>query len=516
MPAHVRGVDRTSTLIGSGIAPLDQSLGGGLAAARIHLLTGGIGTGKTTACLQFLDAGIRQAERCVLLTSDRGSDLRAHAAYAGVALDAPLRDGRLTTLRYRPAFSTRFAHAVSPRVALDDLWRMAGEPAPTRIAIDTIVPFLGDGSPAGEGVAAMADFLEQLGVTALLTYPGDLSAGSDRRFDALMNRAATVMHLQRGTQPGVFRLDMVRQRGSAVSAAPVHFAIEPKAGIVRMSERVAATATPNRRLALLHAGDTASPEILELLQRDYEVSTLPLSPDFAQSAGHSAGSAGIIVDSHHRSLELTRSFVRQVGAAVDAVPLVVVARFNLRSIDRARLLRAGADEVLASDMSPPEFLQRLTAAVSRGHLRRPTVQYSERPLIHADLGVGNMEPLDRQAFSAALAVHVAHDNPTQYTVARLAPARGTWGTGEFAALLEELCEIVFRNARVNSGDLVGVIDERIAVYLHCARLGDAEPFVARVRAAWAARRHGPFEVDFFSYPADEARLRTFMEASQQS
>lgn len=510
-----RAFDQPATLIRSGIAPLDHSLGGGLAAARTHLLTGGIGTGKTTACLQFLDAGIQRGERCVLLTSDRGSDLRAHAAYAGVVLDPFLRDGRLTVLRYRPAFSTRFAHAVSPRAALDDLWRMVGDPPPGRLAIDPIVPFLGDGSPVGEGLAAVADFLEQLGVTALLTYPGDLSAGNDRRFDVLMNRAATVMHVQRGSH-GIFRLDMVRQRGAAVATPAVQFSIRPSGGIVRVSEQPAATATANRRLTVLHAADTVSPEILELLQRDYEVSVTQLSPDFAKAGPALLESAAIIVESHHRSLELTRAFVRHAGAAADALPLIVVARFNLRSIDRARLLRAGADEVLGSDMSPSEFLQRLTSAVSRGHLRRPNVQYSERPLLQVDVGVGSMQPLDRQAFSAALAVHVAHDHPTQYTVVRLAPARDAWGTSDSSATLEELCEIVVRSARVASGDLIGIMDDRIAVYLHGARLSDAEPFVARVQAAWAARRYAPVEVDFSTYPSDEPQLRAFMEASQQS
>src|SRR4029077_19500943 len=41
----------------TGIAGLDEILGGGLARNRLHLLEGSPGTGKTTIALQFLLAG---------------------------------------------------------------------------------------------------------------------------------------------------------------------------------------------------------------------------------------------------------------------------------------------------------------------------------------------------------------------------------------------------------------------------------------------------------------------------
>jgi circadian clock protein KaiC len=52
----------------TGIAGLDQILGGGLADKRIHLLTGAPGTGKTTFAMQFLLEGARRGESSLFVS----------------------------------------------------------------------------------------------------------------------------------------------------------------------------------------------------------------------------------------------------------------------------------------------------------------------------------------------------------------------------------------------------------------------------------------------------------------
>src|SRR5918912_905162 len=59
---------RKGTRISTGIDRLDHILGGGLPAARFHLLQGDPGSGKTTLGLQFLMEGIRRGESVLYVT----------------------------------------------------------------------------------------------------------------------------------------------------------------------------------------------------------------------------------------------------------------------------------------------------------------------------------------------------------------------------------------------------------------------------------------------------------------
>jgi circadian clock protein KaiC len=72
----------------TGVAGLDQLLGGGLPAHRLHLIEGKPGTGKTTLALQFLLEGRGLGESCLYVTlSETAAELRAVAASHGWTLD---------------------------------------------------------------------------------------------------------------------------------------------------------------------------------------------------------------------------------------------------------------------------------------------------------------------------------------------------------------------------------------------------------------------------------------------
>ncbi len=76
--------------IRSGIDLLDERLGG-LQPRRTYVLTGGPGTGKTIACLEFLFAGMSEGEKVAMLTVDDPSDLLAQGDFLGIDLDDALR-----------------------------------------------------------------------------------------------------------------------------------------------------------------------------------------------------------------------------------------------------------------------------------------------------------------------------------------------------------------------------------------------------------------------------------------
>ena len=67
----------------TGIAGLDDILGGGLTAERLYLVEGTPGTGKTTLSIQFLLQGVKQGETGLYITlSETADELRAAAATA--------------------------------------------------------------------------------------------------------------------------------------------------------------------------------------------------------------------------------------------------------------------------------------------------------------------------------------------------------------------------------------------------------------------------------------------------
>src|SRR6185295_9673434 len=118
-----------------------------------------------------------------------------------IDLLAPLRTGRLVLLRYRSGFSALLQHAAVPEHMLDDLRGLLHPLRPTRVAMDPIAPLLAAAPHGDATLHAMADFLEEMESTVLLTLSGDATAGRgagyDFRADPLVERSAAVIHLAR-------------------------------------------------------------------------------------------------------------------------------------------------------------------------------------------------------------------------------------------------------------------------------------------------------------------------------
>jgi KaiC/GvpD/RAD55 family RecA-like ATPase len=224
----------------SGISPLDKQLGG-LYPGRLHLLTGGPGTGKTTACLQFARAGLLNGESVALLTMDLSSDIVSHAHSIGLDLEAALRSGQLLLLRFHAAFNSLVERAGLPDPMIDELARMIADTKVVRCVIDPLTPFLGEHS--GAALAALAKMLEELGLTTLFTYPGDVAAGYDSRLNPVVQRAAAIIHLGRG-EGGINRLQIVQARAQHAPSAATPFVFKPGVGLVTLDVDIA---TPRKR-----------------------------------------------------------------------------------------------------------------------------------------------------------------------------------------------------------------------------------------------------------------------------
>ena len=79
---------QTTAIVSTGIAGLDDILGGGLTPQRMYLVQGTPGTGKTTLGLDFLLTGAKVGQTGLYITlAETEVELRAVAATHGWSLD---------------------------------------------------------------------------------------------------------------------------------------------------------------------------------------------------------------------------------------------------------------------------------------------------------------------------------------------------------------------------------------------------------------------------------------------
>jgi circadian clock protein KaiC len=93
MDYHITTEDKR---VGTGIEGLDGLLQGGYPKGSVTLVAGTPGTGKTIVCFQYINAGIKNGEKCLFLTSDeRINNLVNQAKKFGFDFDAAIQNGQL-------------------------------------------------------------------------------------------------------------------------------------------------------------------------------------------------------------------------------------------------------------------------------------------------------------------------------------------------------------------------------------------------------------------------------------
>lgn len=229
--------------VATGIVELDTIFQGGLLPNRSYLVSGEAGTGKTTACLQFLLAGLTQGEKAIFVTVDeRPAEILQSAAALNWDLERYVQEKSLVILDASPYFSGRAGAAGEKSIDLtriiSDLGGYAKRMNTTRVAIDPITPlFLSSDSTVHiqENARSLIHLIQShLTTTNLLA--SQLPSRSDHDLTGSIEEfvVAGVIILKLAPGNGQFQrtLSIKKMRGTAVQPAELPFKIMSDKGLV--------------------------------------------------------------------------------------------------------------------------------------------------------------------------------------------------------------------------------------------------------------------------------------------
>ncbi len=210
-------------LLSTGIAGLDDILGGGLAPNRIYLIEGEPGAGKTTTGLQFLREGIHRGESVVYITlAENTEELAAVAGshdwdLSGMHVHEVLPDENL--LARGEQYSMFHPSEVEMADTLKTILAVIEERQPTRVVLDSLseLQLLAE-SPLRyrRQVLALKQFFSKRRCTVLLLDDRTASAAGDLQVRSIAHGVVQLDHSVK--EYGVERrqLRVVKYRGRAI------------------------------------------------------------------------------------------------------------------------------------------------------------------------------------------------------------------------------------------------------------------------------------------------------------
>jgi circadian clock protein KaiC len=202
--------------ISTGIVRLDAMLGGrGVYRGSTLLISGGVGTGKTSLAAQFVDAGCRRGERCLYFAFEEAeSQLVRNMRSIGLDLTTWTKKGLLRFYANRPTAFGLEMHLVT-------MHKLVNEIEPQLVVVDPITSFLAASSTVETQsmVVRLIDFLKSRQITALFTSL-IRGSGHEESSDAAISSLIDTWLLLRNLELGGERnrgLFILKSRGMAHS-----------------------------------------------------------------------------------------------------------------------------------------------------------------------------------------------------------------------------------------------------------------------------------------------------------
>ena len=229
--------------VSSGIVELDSLLQGGFLPGRSYLVTGDAGTGKTTACMQFVLSGLQQGEKAVYVTVDeRPVEILQSAASLGWDLQSYVQEKNLVILDASPYFGGRAGAAAEKGVDLpkivSDLAAYAKRMEAKRLAIDPVTPLIlcTDSLARVQDHARLLIHLVQSQLSTTNLFSSHLSTRSDNDLtggiEEFLASGVLILKLEQRNGDFVRTLSIKKMRGIPVEPAEYPSKIVTGKGLV--------------------------------------------------------------------------------------------------------------------------------------------------------------------------------------------------------------------------------------------------------------------------------------------
>jgi circadian clock protein KaiC len=228
--------------ISTGIAGLDALLDGGFNRGRTYLFAGDAGTGKTIACLQFVESRLKDGDKAVYVTVDeRPSEILESAAALGWNLQSYIQDKQLIILDAAPYFGARGGgeKGIDPQKIVADLGNYVRRLGATQLIIDPITPFIlppDPTSPPQDQARSLIQLLQtQIGVTNVVTAqrcPDGVSNNIDVRIEEHLAAGVFIFKTTESAIGCERTVTIKKMRGVAVAPIKHMFTLERDHGIV--------------------------------------------------------------------------------------------------------------------------------------------------------------------------------------------------------------------------------------------------------------------------------------------
>jgi circadian clock protein KaiC len=259
--SHSMSSQNTSStaFISTGIAGLDNVLGGGLTRDRLYLVEGDPGSGKTTLALQFLAEGAARGETVLYITlAETEVELRAVAQAHGMSLEGVsvhevIPDESL--LDPSEQYTVLHPSEVELGETNNMILKLVEELNPTRVVLDSLSELqLLSGSPLRyrRHVLALKQYFSKRACTALL-LDDKTSLRGDQQVRSVAHCVISLQHTdsEYGAERRLVRI--LKYRGIAFRRGPHDYAII-KGGLVVYPRIIAAETRELTRRAQVGSG----------------------------------------------------------------------------------------------------------------------------------------------------------------------------------------------------------------------------------------------------------------------